>query len=138
MSKTLSFLAYSCEIPSRRKRVEMDVQEMVGKWVPLVKQLALAHDVDEKDLASSTLDDLLKEVITSPVKQIREFYKELTAAMKKDKSVPWALCKLFDFWGENVLDKLETEQVMTLPRKLDKQFAERSMRKIAPKYWVAS
>jgi len=136
--KWLAWLAFACEHPSRRKRVPMDVQEMVGKWVPLVKALALAHDVDEKDLASSTLDDLLKEVITSPVKQIREFYRELTAAMKKDKAVPWALWKLFDFWGENVLEKLESEQEMKLRGELAQQIAERSMEKIDPKDWVDS
>lgn len=138
MEKILSFLAYACEHQSRRKRVPVDVQEMVGKWTPLVKQLALAHDVDEKDLASSTLDDLLKEVITAPVKQIREFYRELTAALKKDKTVPWALWKLFDFWGENVLDKLETEQEMTLRGELAQQIAERSIEKIPVKDWVDS
>ena len=137
--KLLGWLAYSFEHPGHGRRKEpMDVQEMVGKWIPLVKQLALAHDVDEKDLASSTLDDLLREVITAPVKQIREFYRELTAALKKDKTVPWALWKLFNFWGENVLNNLETEQEKVLRGELAQQIAERSMEQIPVKDWVDS
>lgn len=137
--KFLSWLAYGFEHPSRGKRKDpMDVQDMVQKWVPLVKQLALAHDIDEKDLASAALDDLLREIITAPVKQLREFYRELTAELKKDKSVPWALWKLFDFWGENVLDKLQTEQEMVLRGELAQQIAERSIEQIPVKDWIDS
>jgi hypothetical protein len=139
VGKYLIWLAYACEHPGRGKRkVTMDVENMVQKWLPLVKALALAHDVDEKDVASATLDDLLKEVIVAPAKQIREFYRELTAALKKDKSVPWSLWKLFDFWGDNVLDKIKEEGMIVLRGDLAQQIAERSIEKIPVKDWVDS
>src|SRR5208337_3556182 len=51
--KFLSFIAYAVEHPSRRRRQPMDVEKMVASWLPLVTKLATAHDVDEKDAASS-------------------------------------------------------------------------------------
>src|SRR5271157_1123357 len=97
----LSFLAFACEHPSRRKRTVMDVQQMIENWLLLIRQLATAHDVDERDSASSQLDEFLTPIIAAPVVQIREFYRELVKRMKADPSMPWAVWRLFEFWGTN-------------------------------------
>jgi hypothetical protein len=136
--KRLSFLAYACEHPSRRKRTPMDVEQMVNNWLPLIRQLAMAHDIDERDSASSQLDEYLTPIIAAPVVQIREFYRELVKRMKADKSVPWVVWKMFEFWGTNVLDKIEKEEVIGLKTELARRIAENSFAQIPKEDWIAS
>lgn len=138
LTKPLSFLAYACEHPARRKRISMDVEKMVDVWIPLIKKLAVAHDVDEKDMASSMLDEHLLPVVGAPVAQIREFYRLLTKKLKEDATVPWAVWKLFDFWGENVLDKITSEEELKLKTDLATKIAKRSMELIPPEDWLLS
>jgi hypothetical protein len=138
LDKILSFLAYACEHPARRKRKIMDVQKMVDTWLPLIRQLATAHDVDDKDAASSQLDEYLMPVISSPVTQIREFYRELVVRMKEDKTIPWAVWRMFEFWGENVLDKITQETELKLKTELATKIAERSMAVIPREDWIRS
>lgn len=134
----LSFLAFACEHPSRRKRTPMDVQKMVDDWLPLIQKLSSAHDVDERDAASSQLDEYLTPIIAAPVTQIREFYRELVKRMKADKSVPWAVWKLFEFWGTNVLDKIDKEEVIGLKTEIAKRIAENSFAQIPREDWIQS
>ena len=134
----LSFLAYACEHPSRRRRIPVDVEKMVETWMPLIVRLATAHDVDVRDAASAQLDEFLTPIIAAPVTQIREFYRELVRRMKADMSVPWAVWKMFEFWGTNVLDKIEKEEVIGLKTELAKRIAERSYGQIPADDWIAS
>lgn len=134
----LSFLAFACEHPSRRKRTAMDVEKMVETWLPLIVKLATAHDIDERDSASSQLDEYLTPIIAAPVSQIRTFYRELVKRMKADPSVPWSVWKLFEFWGENVLDKIEKEEVIGLKTELAKRIAENSFAQIPAEDWINS
>ena len=134
----LSLLAYACEHPSRRKRTTMDVEQMVKNWLPLVRQLATAHDIDERDAASSQLDEYLLPIIAAPVAQIREFYNALVAKMREDKTIPWVVLKLFDFWGTNVLSKVNKEEVIGLKTELAKRIAENSFAQIPREDWIAS
>lgn len=134
----LSFLAYGCEHPARRKRVPMDVLKTVDLWIPLVKSLALAHNVDEKDKASSAFDDALLPIIAAPVSEIRAFYKNLTQRLKSDPEVPWAVWRLFEFWGENVLDRIDKEEIVGLKTQLATRIAQLSMEQIPREDWVNS
>ena len=134
----LSFIAYAVEHPSRRKRTPMDVNQMVENWLPLIVKLATAHDVDERDSASSQLDEFLTPIIAAPVVQIREFYRELVQRMKADPGVPWAVWRLFEFWGTNVLDKIDKEEVIGLKTELAKRIAENSFAQIPREDWIQS
>ena len=116
----------------------MDVQQMVESWLPLIRQLATAHDIDERDSASSQLDEYLTPIIAAPVVQIREFYRELVKRMKADQSVPWATWKMFEFWGTNVLDKIEREEIVGLKTEIAKRIAEHSFDQIPKSDWIAS
>jgi len=116
----------------------MDVEQMVKNWLPLIRQLATAHDIDARDAASSQLDEYLTPIIAAPVAQIREFYRELVKRMKADTSVPWAVWKLFEFWGTNVLDKIEKEEVIGLKTEIAKRIAENSFAQIPREDWIAS
>lgn len=134
----LSYLAFACEHPSRRRRTPVDVEKMVETWMPLIVRLAIAHDIDERDAASAKLDEFLTPIIAAPVAQIREFYRELMRRMKADPSVPWAVWKMFEFWGTNVLDKIEKEEVIGLKTELAKRIAERSFGQIPATDWITS
>jgi hypothetical protein len=136
--KYLSWIAYACENPTRRKRATMDVPKMIDAWVPLIKQLAVAHDVDEKDAASSALDEHLAPILAAPVSQIREFYRGLVERLKADHAVPWAVWRLFETWGENVLDKITKEEELGLKTELAQKIAKRSIEQIPLEDWVAS
>lgn len=136
--RRLSFLAYACEHPSRRKRTPMDVEKMVETWLPLIVKLATAHDIDERDAASSQLDEFLTPIIAAPVAQIREFYRELVRRMKADPAVPWAVWRLFEFWGSNVLDKIDKEEVIGLKTELAKRIAENAYSQIPAQDWIES
>ena len=116
----------------------MDVQQMIENWLLLIRQLATAHDVDERDSASSQLDEFLTPIIAAPVVQIREFYRELVKRMKADPSMPWAVWRLFEFWGTNVLDKIEREEIIGLKTELAKRIAENSFEQIPRGDWIAS
>src|SRR5438876_12330160 len=39
-----AYLMYSVEHPSRRKRHPMDVEDLVRKWVPIIRGLSTAHE----------------------------------------------------------------------------------------------
>jgi hypothetical protein len=128
-------LAYACKTPSRRKRVTMDVDQMVETWLPLIKKLACAHDVDEKDAASSELDEHIAPILAAPIVQIREFYRTLTGRLKSDPSVPWAVWRLFEFWGESVLDKIHGEEVHGLKKELASGIADRAIEELPRLDW---
>ena len=137
-SERLSLLAYACEHPTRRKRVSMDVEKMVDDWLPLIVKLATAHDIDETDAASSKLDEMLLPVIAAPVAEIRQFYRTLVERMKADKQVPWSVWRLFEFWGTNVLDKINKEETIGLKTELAKRIAEHSFEQIPRTDWIDS
>jgi hypothetical protein len=136
--RRLSYLAYACDHPSRRKRTLMDVEDMISKWLPLIRQLAMAHDIDERDSASATLDEYLTPIIAAPVGQIREFYRELVKRMKADPSIPWAVWKLWEFWGTDVLDKIDKAEVIGLKTELAKRIAENSFAQVPKEDWILS
>lgn len=136
--KALSFLAYACEHPARRKRTSMNVEQMVETWLPLVKKLAIAHNVDDRDAASSALDEQLLPVLAAPVAEIRQFYRTLTQRLKDDTTVPWAVWKLFDFWGTNVLDKINKDEIIGLKKEIAGRIAEHSMEVIPREDWINS
>lgn len=137
-SDMLSLLAYACEHPTRRKRTPVDAMKMVETWVPLIRKLAVAHDIDEKDEASSSLDDALVPIISAPVGEIRLFYRTLIERLKDDPTIPWAIWRLFEFWGKNVLDKITKDEELKLKTELATRIAQNSIALIPRSDWVES
>lgn len=135
----LCLIAYGCERPSRGiRRIPVDVETMVVKWKEQIIKLAVAHDVDEKDTASSKLDELLTPLIGAPVAQIRTFYRRLTDELKADKAVPWAVWRMFDYYGANVLDKITAEKELELKKELAAKIAQHSIKEIPMEDWIQS
>lgn len=133
-----ALLSYACQVPTHRKRTKMEVDRMVETWFPLIVKLAVAHDVDEKDAASAELDEHLMSVIAAPIGQIRDFYRKLTGRLKADPSVPWAVWRLWEAWGETVLDKISREEIIGLKKELAERIADRTMQDIPLSDWRES
>jgi hypothetical protein len=134
-----ALLNYACERGARgKKRTPVDINQSVEKWVPLIKKLALAHDVDNQDAASSALDEALLPIANAPVEQIRQFYRAFIERLKADEEVPWAVWRLFEVWGKGVFDNIKNEAVMELKKDFAAKIAERSMEDIPREDWVAS
>lgn len=66
----------------------MDVDQLVSEWRDLIVGMALATDKKTIDEEEAKLDRLLDPFLRCPVKQIREFSKKLSEAMRSDKRLP--------------------------------------------------
>lgn len=116
---------YAIEVPTRRKRVPMDVPYMVEQWRAVIVTLCTAHDKEAIDKAEYRMDELLTPILTAPVAQLREFYTGITDALKADKQVPFFIWSMFKTWGRIVVDKCEDRaDVRKLRRKLASEIAE--------------
>lgn len=104
------------------KPVEVDT--MVEKWMDVVVKLGTAHDKDEFDSTEAKLDTILMPMLKCPIKQLREFYHKLVAAMKKDPKVPMLIWSMFEAWGKIVVDKASDEGVKRLKTKLAREIAD--------------
>ncbi len=108
--------------PTRRKRISMDVDQLVERWHKLVVGLAIAHDKDEADRYEAMVDDCLQPLLTAPVKQLREFAPRLSAALKADRSVPYLVWRAYEYWMEQMA-KAPDEDVKELRKDLAQEIA---------------
>jgi len=106
---------YGSKHPGRGKRKKpVNVELLVKKWHPVIVGLAIAHDKDEADHHESQLDDLLSPLLTAPVKQLREFAKQLLGSLKADKSVPYLVWRGYEVWVQKVIMEAADEAVLEL------------------------
>lgn len=123
--KDLGFLCrYAQENWSTRKRTPMDIPKMVKLWTDTLAEMSLAHTKDQYDAADFKSDDLFGPILTSPIKQIREFYAKLIESMNADKRIPWIVRAGFEAWGECVIKNAEDGGVKRLKNKLASEIAE--------------
>lgn len=112
---------YGSEVPSRKRRIPVDVQKLIADWKAVIVTLCTAHDKDDIDKAEFKMDELLKPMLTAPIAQIREFYAGLLKALSEDKAVPFFVWSIFKGWGEMVLEKVDEKSP---PKRLKKKLAE--------------
>lgn len=117
-----TLLYYACEVPSTRRRIPVNVEEMIAKWKATIIVLCTAHEKDDIDKAEFEMDELLKPMLTAPVAELRAFYAGLLKALESDKQVPFFIWKMFRSWGEIVLEKSDDKDVP--PRKLRRRLAK--------------
>jgi hypothetical protein len=108
--------------PRRRKTVKID--EMVTAWIEAVVGMCQAHDKDEYDAHDAKADELLGPLLTAPVAQVREFYANLSEAMKADKRVPMLVWMGFEAWGEVAVKGAQDQGVIRLKNKLAQEIAD--------------
>jgi hypothetical protein len=122
--KWRSVLMYASNYPARRKRTSMDVDKLIGVWLPIVKGIATSHDKKDLDAAEFAMDEALTPILAAPVKQIREFYTKLCAALKDDPAVPFFVWATFSAWGEVILKGAPDGEVVRLKKDIAGRIAD--------------
>ena len=125
-------IAYALAFPGRKGKKEVDVKKMVDLWAEMIPALATAHDADARDKAESMVDDMLTPMLTAPVKQLREFYKELITRLKADPRVPFLIWRSFEYWHEQFVSSAPDEAVKTLKRGLATQITDMVEQDVRP------
>lgn len=118
-----SVVVYGCEHPSTKKRTPMNVDEMVKRWIPIIKGLATAHEKATLDECEFKSEEHMTPLLAAPVAQLRAFYTGLTAALKADPQVPFFVWAMFDAWGETILKHAPDADVRELKDQLAEQIA---------------
>lgn len=126
------FLMYAVEHPSRQKRIPVDVDEMVEKWIPIIRGLSTAHDKATVDRCEFDSEDHLLPLTSAPVKQLREFYAKLCDRLEADPTIPFFVWRSFRTWGDVILTKLPDGGVKKLRGDLAKKVADLVEQQIQP------
>jgi len=129
------YICYGTVAPSRGKeKTPVNVKELVDKWVPAVVGLTCAHDKQESDEWEAQVDELLKPLLSCPVKQLREFYHQLLAAMKAEPKCPFIVWRSLETWGECMVDGAPDEGVKRLKKKLASEIVELCEEQVLPQF----
>ena len=132
LSNVTSLLMYAIENPARKRRTPMDVSEVVARWRQVITAYCTAHSKEDFDQADYQMDELFGPLLTAPVKQLREFYPALVAALKDDPSVPMIVWETFEIWGKTILDKAKDEEVIQLKADLAREIAQMVEQEVQP------
>ena len=108
----------------QRKKGLMKVDELVKAWVEATVGMSTAHSKDEYDRHDARADELLGPLLSAPIKEIREFYIKLQAAMEADPRVPWLVKIGFEAWGEVMVKDAPDEKVKRLKNKLAEEISD--------------
>ncbi len=115
---TASLFRYASEFPSRKERIPMNIPQMVERWKEAVVGLTLSHDKSTLDRWEHAIEDLLTPILGAPVKQLRQFYKQLVAALQADPRIPFIIWRMFEVWQTQMIDNAPDEGVIALKKKL--------------------
>lgn len=110
----------------------MDVDAQVTKWLEVIVGLGTAHSKDDVDGFDYQLDDLYEPVLAAPVAQLREFYRQLSIALKKDSRVPYIVWRSWETWSTQILDAAPDQDVIELRESLARDIAERVEKDVQP------
>lgn len=117
---------YACKIgyTGHKKRTPMNVDALVQEWKTVVTGLAVAHDKDEADHYEAAIEKCLVPILSAPIKQVREFYPKLLAALKNDPKVPFLVWRAYEIWVDQVISKAADEDIKVLKTDLAKEITE--------------
>lgn len=111
-------LQYALLHPGRTRRIPVDVDETVARWVNAVAAFCMAHDKDALDQTEAAVEDLLMPMLKAPVKQLREFYAKLVTALQDDKRIPFFAWRAFETWHLQVVRTAPDEEAKELKKDL--------------------
>lgn len=126
------FLMYAVEHPSRRRRTPVDVEDMIEKWLPIIRGLSTGHDKATVDQCEFDSEEHLLPLTSAPVAQLREFYRQLCARLEADPTIPFFVWRSFRTWGDVILDKLPDKGVKRLRGDLAKRVADLVEKDVVP------
>jgi hypothetical protein len=106
------------------RRLLMDVDALVEKWCKVLVGLAVAHDKDEADQYEAAIEDMLTPILAAPIKQVRQFYPKLLAALKADPKVPFLVWRAYEVWVDQVISKAKDEDIKELKTALAAEITE--------------
>ena len=130
-----ALLQYGCHYQGRggRRKIAVDIPKMVNHWSEWIVTFSTAHskaNVDEKEFE---IDEILAPLLTAPVKQLRQFYKDLTQALKDDDRVPFFVWSMFSAFGEVIIEgAADDEAIIRLKKKLAGEIAEMVEKDVRP------
>ncbi len=127
-----SILMYATENPTRRRRQDVDVPDLVRRWMPIIRGLARAHNKRTVDQCEFEMDQHLQPLLTAPVAQIRAFYQLLCDELEHDDAIPFFVWAAFRTWGEVILKHAPDSAVLELKKKLANEIAELVERQVLP------
>lgn len=108
----------------KNERIIMNVSKLVDDWIEAIIGMCTAHDKNSYDAHDAKADELLGPLMFAPIKQVREFYFELSKRMKEDKRVPMLVWMGFEAWGEMIVKDAPDQDIKRLKNKLAKEIAE--------------
>jgi hypothetical protein len=126
------FLMYCVEHPGRRRRKPVDVNDMIEKWLPIIRGLATGHDKATVDQCEFDSEEHLLPLTSAPVAQLRDFYRQLCDRLEADPTIPFFVWRSFRTWGDVILDKLPDKGVKQLRGDLAKRVADLVEKDITP------
>jgi len=121
----------------RKKRTRMDVDALVTQWHQALKVLSTAHDKHAIDKTEYSLDELNRPLLSAPVRQLREFFKKLTVALKADPEIPFFVWSMFFAWEKVMVDKAQDQEVLVLRDRLAEEIAAMVEKNIVPDIFEA-
>jgi len=111
-------LQYGHLHPSTKRRIPVDVDETVARWVNAIAAFCMAHDKDALDQTEAAVEELLMPMLKAPVAQLREFYAKLVTALQEDKRIPFFAWRAFETWHLLVVKTAPDEEAKELKKDL--------------------
>jgi hypothetical protein len=108
----------------RKRRVVVDIDQLVPRYVEVIVELATAHEHTRRTAADHAAEDLLGPLLTAPVAQIRTFAQRLSTALREDPRVPWMIWSMFERVLEPLIVKGADGEVLKLKTELAAEIAE--------------
>jgi hypothetical protein len=124
---------YTCTIcHSHKRRTLMDVPSMVDGWHRAIKAMATGHDKDTVDHGEFAMEELMGPLLTAPVRQLRQFWTALEAALKADPAIPFIIWRLFEGYGTIVVKPAKDQAIIELKTALAREVAQLVEQEVQP------
>lgn len=117
-------ICYGIKHAGRSRRIPVNVDEEVEKWLTSIRGLSMAHTREEVQKHDYGLDEILKPMLKAPVKQLRELYEKLLARMKDDPQVPFFIWSSLEAFGQQFLIDAPDDAGIKLKTRLARKIAE--------------
>lgn len=130
-----ALLEYGCyyQNPRGKGKIAVNIPKMIESWKEWIVTFSTAHSKADVDEAEFEIDEILAPLLTAPVRQLRQFYKGLTQALKDDKRVPLFVWSMFSAYGEAIIEgAADDEAIIRLKKKLASEIAEMVEKDVRP------
>ncbi|MDP2662074.1 MAG: hypothetical protein Q8R28_15220 [Dehalococcoidia bacterium] len=128
---------YGSEHPVRwRKRTPMDIDAEVRKWHESLVGYFTSHTHGDMDKWDFKLDELMSVVLAAPVAQLREFARQLAAALAADPRVPLWIWEPMAKLGDKITGAPD-EEVIQLKVALAERIARMVEHEVTPQIFEA-